>query len=105
MAGSGLKRLFTGPDGTQLGTVVADSDQEISEQLQGTAEYVAGLSDEQREAYELVVANNLLQVLDDVSSQAQSPRSSVTITEIEEDGPSAAPEHVPASSADRPRAD
>ncbi|PPU86343.1 type III secretion system effector protein [Xanthomonas populi] len=105
MAGSGLKRLFTGPDGTPLATRVPDSPEDMQEQIQDIARYVEGLSPEHEEVYAAVVGENVARALQDASSQAQAPHSSVTITEIEDQDQSAAPAQVPASRTDRPRAD
>ncbi|UKE69573.1 type III secretion system effector protein [Xanthomonas cerealis pv. cerealis] len=103
MAGSGLMRLFKGPDGTELATCVPASPEEMQEHIEGTARYVEGLSTEQQDAYAAMVGEIVERSLQEASSQA--PRSSVTITEIEDHDQSAAPAQVPVSGTERPRAD
>ncbi|WP_425512366.1 XopX family type III secretion system effector [Xanthomonas translucens] len=107
LAGSGLKRLFTGPDGTALATDAPGSPEEMQERMESTARYLEELSPEQQDAYARMVGENVAQAVQDAGAQAQAqvPHSSVTITEIEDDDQPAAPEQAAASSANRPRAD
>ncbi|WP_407071307.1 XopX family type III secretion system effector [Xanthomonas prunicola] len=103
--GSSLLRRFTGPDGTELATRTPTSFQDMQEHMQATAQYVEGLDPEQREHYARGVGENVAQAIQAAASQTppQAPQSSVTITEIEETGSAAMPEHSSATDADRPR--
>ncbi|WP_230595311.1 XopX family type III secretion system effector [Xanthomonas vasicola] len=90
--GRQIRRLFTGPDGTQLATTVPSTPEELQETSRRTLQYLLQLSPAHLQAYEEQVAPDAaLQAIQDAGAAAQPSTSRVTITEIQEDDGVAAP--------------
>ncbi|MBZ3929153.1 XopX family type III secretion system effector [Xanthomonas citri] len=84
--GRQIRRLFNGPDGTQLATTIPSTPEELQETSRRTLQYLLQLSPEHLQAYEERVAPDAaLQAIQDAGAAAAQPStSSVTITEITE---------------------
>ncbi|PPV05468.1 putative type III effector protein XopX [Xanthomonas bromi] len=92
-AGSSLKRLFTGPDGTELATRTFDSVEQMQGHLQSVGEYAQQLTPQQLDSYATQIGENVALTLQAASAQSHAPRSNVTITEID-DNPRVEPEQA-----------
>ncbi|MCC8692776.1 XopX family type III secretion system effector [Xanthomonas vesicatoria] len=88
--GRQLGRMFTGPDGTPLATSVPSSAEELQENSRTTLAYLFSLTPEQRDKYEQIAGESILQAIQEAGEAAQAgSSSSVTITEVEDSQPGA----------------